>query len=116
MSTPLTSAGDNTAKREFIINSKGEDGYVEVSSSDTLRDVRRLILEDFDVEQLPNIDSGGIDKKECSCSSGDNEEGTSNLIPDFAFNVNGIRISTKQESRKNAFVQYSSNTFSIFIL
>ena len=110
MSTPLTSAaGDNTAKREFIINSKGEDGYVEVSSSDTLRDVRRLILEDFDVEQLPNIDAGSVDKKEISCSGEDNNDGTSDLIPDFAFKVNGIRISTKQESRKNAFDLLNNN-------
>ena len=108
MSTPLTSAGDNTAKREFIINSKGEDGYVEVTSSHTLCDVRRLILEDFDVEQLPNIDARGVDKKESS-SSGDKEEGTSDLIPDFAFKVNGIRISTKQESRKNAFDLLNNN-------
>jgi len=108
MSTPLTSAGDNTAKREFIINSKGEDGYVEVTSSHTLCDVRRLILEDFDVEQLPNIDAGSVDKKESS-SSGDKEEGTSDLIPDFAFKVNGIRISTKQESRKNAFDLLNNN-------
>lgn len=40
-------------RRDFILHSQGEDSYVEVKSSDTLTDVRNLILQDFDVDQLP---------------------------------------------------------------
>ena len=64
-------------KREFILRSKGVDGYVEVSETDRLSDVRKLILEDFDEDQLPG--------------------------PNFVFHVNEIRVSTKQEGRRLAY-------------
>ena len=79
------------AKREFILHSQGEDGYVEVESTHTLSDVRRSVLDEFDPEQLP-AGGGESDADKSSASSGE-----------FAFRVNGIRLSAKQESRKNAF-------------
>ena len=60
---------------EFIFESLGERAYVDVSKDDTLANVRAYILEDLDTEQLPK--------------------------GEFAFKVNGIRISTKQESKKS---------------
>ena len=78
---------------------------MEVTSTDTLLDVRRYILEDFDAEQLPSSSSSG--------SSGEKDEGENNKEgsseekeksnAEFSFRVNGIRISAKQEGRKNAF-------------
>lgn len=65
------------ATKEFIVTSLGEEGYVEVKESDTLIEVRSLILDEFDEEQLP--------------------------ADEFTFKVNGIRISSKQEGRKLAF-------------
>ena len=65
--------------KELIIHSNDEAGFVEVTPTCTLSEVRKLILEDFDVEQLPS----------------QSEE--------FAFKVNGVRQSHKQEGRKNAF-------------
>lgn len=65
--------------KEFIIHSNNEAGFVEVSSTSTLSEVRKLIIEEFDTEQLPS----------------QSEE--------FAFKVNGVRQSQKQEARKNAF-------------
>ena len=59
---------------EFIFESLGERAYVDVSKDDTLANVRAYILEDLDTEQLPK--------------------------GEFAFKVNGIRISAKQESKK----------------
>ena len=57
MPSPIAAAADVTATssimREFIVNSQGEDGYVEVKSSDTLADVRQLIIQELDHEQLP---------------------------------------------------------------
>ena len=94
------------SRREFIIHSQGEDGYVEVTSTDTLLDVRRYILEDFDAEQLPSSSSSSSsgEKDEGENNKGSDEDGekkTSNA--EFSFRVNGIRISAKQEGRKNAF-------------
>jgi hypothetical protein len=66
-----------TNNKEMIIHSQGEDGFVEVTSKDTLSQVRSRILEDLDEEQLP--------------------------AKEFSFKVNGIRISAKQEARKLAF-------------
>ena len=75
---PLHSAEQRmAAKKELIVTSLGEDGYVEVSATDTLTQVRALILEELDEEQLP--------------------------VKEFSFKVNGIRISAKQEERKLAF-------------
>mmetsp|Transcript_8989 Transcript_8989/g.17921 ORF Transcript_8989/g.17921 Transcript_8989/m.17921 type:complete len:1419 (-) Transcript_8989:154-4410(-) len=65
--------------KEFIIQSNDEAGFVEVTSTSTLSEVRQLIIEEFDTEQLPS----------------QSEE--------FAFKVNGVRQSQKQEARKNAF-------------
>ena len=57
MPSPIAAAVDaaatNSIMREFIVNSQGEDGYVEVKSSDTLADVRQLISRELDHEQLP---------------------------------------------------------------
>lgn len=65
--------------KEFIIYSNDEAGFVEVTPNCTLTNVRNLVIEEFDLEQLPS----------------QSEE--------FAFKVNGIRQSQKQEARKNAF-------------
>ena len=59
---------------KFIFESLGERAYVDVSKDDTLANVRAYILEDLDTEQLPK--------------------------GEFAFKVNGIRISAKQESKE----------------
>lgn len=65
--------------KEFILHSNDEAGFVEVTKTSTLSEVRKLIIEEFDTEQLPS----------------QSEE--------FAFKVNGVRQSQKQETRKNAF-------------
>jgi hypothetical protein len=65
-------------QREFLLHSRGrEDAYVEVLAEHSLSDVRELIKEELDDDQLPDVD--------------------------FAFLVDGTRISTKQEAKKNAF-------------
>ena len=80
---------------------------MEVTSTDTLLDVRRYILEDFDAEQLPSSSSSSGEKdvgendKEGSSEDDSEEKKKSNA--EFSFRVNGIRISAKQEARKNAF-------------
>lgn len=73
----VSSITDET--KEFIIHSNGEAGYVEVTSTSTLSEVRQLIIDEFDTEQLPS----------------QSEE--------FAFKINGVRQSQKQETRKYAF-------------
>ncbi|KAL7466467.1 hypothetical protein ACHAXS_006766, partial [Conticribra weissflogii] len=65
------------ATREFVVKSKGVGAYVEVSDTDHLSDVRRILLNDLDDDQLPS--------------------------QEFAFHINGVRISKKQEDRKLAF-------------
>ena len=102
MPSPTAAAADVTATnsiiREFIVNSQGEDGYVEVKSSDTLADVRQLILYEFDHEQLPRKLSSATHELE-----GDDKSSSTEGDVEFAFRVNGIRISAKQEGRKLAF-------------
>ena len=103
MPSPIAAAADVTAtnsiiRREFIVNSQGEDGYVEVKSSDTLADVRKLILEDLDHQQLPRKLSNSTENLE-----GNDNNNNDDHDLEFAFRVNGIRISAKQESRKLAF-------------
>ena len=77
---------------------------MEVTSTDTLLDVRRYILEDFDAEQLPSSSSSSSGEKDVGEN---NKEGSSEekekSNAEFSFRVNGIRISAKQEGRKNAF-------------
>ena len=73
----VSSITDET--KEFIITSNGEACFVEVTSTSDLCDVRQLIIDEFDPEQLPS------------------------LSEQFAFKINGIRQSQKQEKRKNAF-------------
>ena len=88
----------HSTKKEFILHSQGEDSYVEVTPSHPLFDVRRLILEEFDTEQLP------CKKNQKNAVDGDGTcESTNEADVEFAFRVNGIRISAKQEARKNAF-------------
>ena len=83
------------ACQDFIIHSQGRVGYVEVCSSDTLFEVRRLVSEEFDPEQLPSFSSCNNEKNDCAGQTGS--------YPEFAFRVNGIWISSKQECHKNAF-------------
>ena len=64
-----------SSTREFTFKSLGESAYVDISKDNTLANVRVYILDELDKEQLP--------------------EG------EFAFKVNGIRISAKQESKKS---------------
>ena len=64
-------------RREFIFTSNAEKSFVEIGgASHTLGDVRRIIDDELDDEQLP--------------------------ASEWSFKVNGIRLSAKQESRKNA--------------
>lgn len=70
--------------KELVISSGGVSGFVEVSSRDTLSDVRSLIMEEFDDDMIP-------------------DEG------DFYFSANTIRLSAKQEARKLAWDLLSSN-------
>lgn len=90
MPSPMrpAAAAASTDSKEFILRSQGEDGYVEVSPTATLADVRLLVIDEFDPEQLP-------------CTSADDGSGDEKV--EFAFRVDGIRISAKQEGRKNAF-------------
>ena len=68
-----------SSKKDLYIHSAGELNYIDVLHTHTLSDVRRLIAEEFDPEQLP-------------------ENGNQ-----FSFRVNKIRFSEKQECRKLAF-------------
>ncbi len=74
-----SSDGAEETTRELIIHSNGDDGYVEVTNTCTLSKVRQLIIEEFDTEQLPSSSE------------------------EFAFKINNIRLSQKQEARRNAF-------------
>ena len=76
---------------------------MEVTSTDTLLDVRRYILEDFDAEQLPSSSSSSGEKDEGENNKEGSSEEKEKSIAVFSFRVNGIRISAKQEGRKNAF-------------
>ena len=67
-------------KKDLYLISAGEKNYIEVLPNHTLSDVRLLIQEEFDPEQLPDK---GCDQ--------------------FSFRVNEIRISEKQECKKMAF-------------
>ena len=62
--------------KELLIESGDIKAEVEISETDTLKDVRALILEEFDDDMLP--------------------------CQDFCFHVNDIRVSTKQERKKLA--------------
>ena len=62
--------------KELLIVTGDLKGEVEICETDTLKDVRALILEEFDDEMLP--------------------------FQDFCFHVNDIRISEKQERKKQA--------------
>ena len=73
--------------KKFFIHSQGEKNYVEVCSSDNLSDVRKLILEEFDEEQLPISSPQLSATADCQ----------------FSFKVDGVRISAKQECRNLAF-------------
>ena len=70
---------DKNAKEELSIAccDGACTGFVEVCRTDTLSDVRSLVMDDFDDDMIP--DDG-----------------------DFYFAVNGIRLSIKQEARKSA--------------
>jgi hypothetical protein len=63
--------------KDLILHSNNEQSYIEVSSHHTLSDVRLLILDELDVEQLPDVQ--------------------------FSFRMDEIRISEKQEVKKRAF-------------
>lgn len=63
--------------KDLILHSNNEQSYIEVSSHHTLSDVRLLILDELDVEQLPDVQ--------------------------FSFRMDEIRVSEKQEVKKRAF-------------
>lgn len=76
MVSPVAPA--HAERREFIITSNGEKSVVEeIVASHNLGNVRQIINDELDDEQLP--------------------------ASEWSFKVNGIRLSAKQESRKNAF-------------
>ena len=62
--------------RELIIDYGQGDSTVDIKQEDTLADVRRLIIDDFDDDMIP--------------------------AEDWVFWVNGLRITQKQEGRKIA--------------
>lgn len=74
--------------KELVIESGGVPGFVEVAPTDTLSNVRSLIMDEFDDDMIP-------------------DEG------DFYFCVNGIRMSAKQEARKNAWDLQENHRVSI---
>ena len=77
---------------------------MEVTSTDTLSDVRGYILEDFDDEQLPSSSSSSSNEQDEGTNDKGSEDGVKKGNTDeFSFKVNGIRVSAKQEARKNAF-------------
>jgi len=63
------------AERDLLVQTPSCKGYVTIKETDTLQEVRQLILEDFDSDMI------GDDK-------------------DFCFQVESVRISRKQETRK----------------
>jgi hypothetical protein len=67
-------ATTTTMTKELVIVSGDIKGEVEVCQTDTLHDVRALILQEFNDDMLP--------------------------FEDFCFHVNDIRISKKQECKK----------------
>lgn len=81
----MVSSIESTSNRDLILHSNGEQNYIEVLPHHTLSDVRQLVLEELDAEQLPSS---------CNNEGGD---------PDFSFRVDNIRISEKQEKKKVAF-------------
>ena len=81
----MVSSIEATSNRDLILHSNGEQNYIEVLPHHTLSDVRQLVLEELDAEQLPSS---------CNNEGGD---------PDFSFRVDNIRISEKQEKKKVAF-------------
>jgi hypothetical protein len=72
----MTTTTTATTPKELVIVSGDIKGEVEITETDTLKDVRALILEEFDDDMLP--------------------------CQDFCFHVNDIRISEKQERKKLA--------------
>jgi hypothetical protein len=63
--------------KELVIDVSGDiKGKVEICQTDTLKDVRALILEEFDDDMIP--------------------------FEHFCFHVNGVRISEKQECKNQA--------------
>ena len=75
----------STSNRDLILHCNGEQNYIEVLPHHTLSDVRQLVLQELDPEQLPS-----------SCNNGGGD-------PEFSFRVDNIRISEKQEKKKMAF-------------
>jgi hypothetical protein len=76
----MVSPTKSPTTKDLILHSNNEQSYIEVSSHHTLSNVCLLILDEFDIEQLPD---------------GKTQE--------FAFRINKIRISEKQEGKKRAF-------------
>ena len=98
---PLVSC--NGIKQKLIVYLHGEGCYVKISPTDTLLNVRRSILEDFDAEwHTCDVDDNGTGSTAANAANEDNGG-------KFAFRVNDICIMTKQEDRKNAFDLLDSN-------
>ena len=73
----MVSPTKQPSKQDLILHSNNEQNYIEVSSHHTLSDVRILIHQELDIEQLPD--------------------------EQFSFKLKDIRISEKQELKKLAF-------------
>lgn len=80
------SSSKPVTKKDLILHSNNEQSYIEVCSHHTLSDVRQLILDELDPEQLPH--------------------------EQFSFRINNIRISEKQELKKLAF-HFIENDFKV---
>ena len=103
MST-VPSMSKSNIKRQLIVYSHGEGRCVKISPTDTLSNVRRSILEDFDAEwHTCDVDDNGTGSTAANTTNGEDNGGK------FAFRVNDIRIMAKQEDRKNAFDLLDSN-------
>ena len=50
----MVSPTKQPSKRDLILHSNNEQNYIEVSSHHTLSDVRILIQQELDIEQLPD--------------------------------------------------------------
>jgi hypothetical protein len=92
----MASLSSTSSSKELPIQSGEFCCTVEVSATDTFQDVRAKILEEFDEDMLPSS---------VGSASGDGDA-TDTL---FYILVGGIRLSSKQESRKLAWDAIEKN-------
>ena len=106
----LTDAAEELTTKELIVSwlEGGVKGSVEVTALSTLADVRCLILEEFDEDMLPSFSSAEAANE--AASSNSNSKSKSNQ---WVFVIDGIRISSKQESKRKAWKYIDSKDIQI---